>query len=129
MEDDKSHSFNVRDINVLKITNAADALIALEEANFTHARISEQLKELPFGNDKEWIKDAKRALNEVTHKLQMIAIKKKYLDEKAKLEAERLAATRDPTTDYRLRFVKAAERILPTELFEKIRQTAMDMRR
>ena len=129
MEDEKHFGFNVRDINVLKITNAADALVALEEAKFTHARISEQLKELPFGNDKEWMKDAKRALHEVKHKLEMIIIKKNYLDQKAAQDAERLASLKDATLDYRLRFVKAAERILPPEKFEQIRMTAMDMRR
>ncbi len=129
MEDEKHFGFNVRDINVLKITNPADALIALQETDFTISRITDQLIELPFGNDEGWLKDAQRALKEVQHKREMIVIKKAYLDQKAALEAERLAATKDAASDYRLRFVKAAERILTAEQFENIRQTAMDMRR
>jgi len=124
MSEKPEYGFNPKDINVLKITNATDIIIAEMECNHALERISKQLEDLPFGNDKEWIALAKEAHREISQKLQCVLVKKPYLFEKDAMHKQMKEAVKDPDREFRARFYKAAEKKLPPEIFEQLRETA-----
>lgn len=125
MTERTDYGFNPKDINVLKITNATDILIAEMECNHALDRISKQLEDLPFGDDKEWILLAKEAHREISQKLQCVLVKKPYLIEKELLHKQMKESAKNPDLEFKARFMKAAEKKLPLEVFQELREIAM----
>ena len=119
---DESRPYDIRETNVLKITNIADATIALMECDFSIAQIEDQLKSLPFGDDKGWIADAMRARQEILHKRKMVAIKKEWIEERDR-KAEK---PKNEEQSFHARFVKSAQSTLSDETFIRIKDMAME---
>lgn len=119
---EESRAYDIRETNVLKITNIADATVALEECDFSIAQIENQLKTLPFGDDKEWISDAMRARQEILHKRKMVLIKKEWIEERDR-KADK---PRNEDQSFHARFVKSAKSNLSDETFMRIKDMAME---
>jgi hypothetical protein len=124
-EEDKYGGFDVRDLNVLKITNIADATIALAECNYVLKEIEGQLAEKPFRKDRDWETQARRAMTEVEHKKNMVLIKKAHIEERDANNKKSL----NPDQNFSSRFVKAAQNMLSDETFIKIQEMAKELGR
>ena len=109
--------FDVRSINVVKLTSVVDCEIMLRECDHTLGEIDRQLSAPGFG-DRVWREDAVAARVGVIHKRALVEMKLGSIKEK-------MAKPPVPPEDnFKSRFMKAAEALLPVETYEAIREAA-----
>ena len=105
--------FDVRQVNLTKLDKPIDLEIIVAECENAVAGIKRQIAD-GYG-DNNWLQDATRAMEEIRHK-QGLAAKKLT----AVLEAKANAPVISPENNYKSRFVKEAERLLPPAMYEGI---------
>lgn len=113
--------FNIRSVNVTKLTQLVDCDIVLSECIFALKVIERQFTDPLFSRDVEWRKSADIARTEIEHKRQLVALKRASVVDR--IEAEK---NRDPQNNFRGRFMKVAQKVLPPETFAEIEAIARD---
>lgn len=113
--------FDVRSVNVVKLTSLVDCEIILAECDFSLGLIDRQLSDACFG-DNSWRVDAINARECIEHKRGLVEMKLAAV--KARLAKEQAKDPVTPETNFRSRFVKAAEALLAPDVYEKIREAA-----
>ena len=114
-EDRMIARFNIRAVNVTKLTQPVDCEIIIAEADHSIEGIKQQIKE-GFG-DADWLKDATRAITDIDHKKKLAKLKLDALLARANVPP-------DPQGNFKARFLKAAEEILPPAQYQRIREAA-----
>ena len=113
--------FDVRSVNVTKLTQLVDCEIVLSECSFALDVIERQFTDPLFSRDAEWRKSAEIARAEIEHKRQLVEIKRASVVDR--IEAEK---NRDPQNNFRGRFMKVAQKVLPPDTFADIEAMARD---
>jgi hypothetical protein len=115
-DDRQQQTFDVRKVNLLRVDKLVDLEIVIAEADAAIAQIVAQVRD-QFG-DKRWLEDATRAKGEIENKRRLAVMKRDVV--KANVEK----AIVSPEQNFRSRFFKAAEEILPAETMAKLREAA-----
>lgn len=106
--------FDVRAVNLTKVTKAIDLQIVIEECNFALNSIEQQMSQTGFGGA-DWRSSAERARTEYSHRKRLAAMKL------AALEADRKSTPQtSPELALAKRFMEAAKEILPDGTYEAI---------
>lgn len=112
---DSTRTFDVRQINLLKVTSVVDVKIVIAECDRALSMIKAQVAE-GFG-DGVWLKGATRANDEIMHKRNLAVMKMEALQKNA---ADR---------NFRTRFIDAARVVLDKETFNRVFDAARTDRR
>lgn len=115
MSDERAERFDVRGVNLLKITKAIDIEIVIAEADFCLTDIDRQIAE-NLG-DSAWRRDAERARREIAHKRRLAELKRDAM--KANVQAPT-----DPEVNFRARFYRIAAEKLDRATYNQIFEAA-----
>src|SRR5690606_1331358 len=98
-------------------TSIVDCEILIRECVFAVEMIEDQLADLGFGDD-DWEAAARVARRELLHKKSLAEIKRAALEEKSK------PATVSPEANFKARFMRSAQEILPADVYTVIFENA-----
>ena len=108
--------FDVRTINLVKLTKVIDFDIVIAEADFCIADIDRQINE--GWGDQRWLADAKRARGEIEHKKRLATLKRAAI-----VDAQPSPAQQEQD-NFRTRFYRAAAAGLDEATFNRISEAA-----
>lgn len=115
-EGSRPERFDVRGVNLIKITKLVDIDIVIAEADFCLTDIDRQIKD-KFG-DHRWQADATRAKGEIEHKRKLAILKRAALVEAATPPEE------VSENNFRGRFYRKAEELLQPAMFLAVCEAA-----
>ena len=102
-------NFNVRSINLTKISRAIDLEIVIDECDYALEQITNQRNTPGFGNS-DWLESTQLAEREIRHRRRL-----------AKKKLDHITTTSASFAD---RFLKAARATLPPETYKQIHSQA-----
>jgi|GEM_PF-4344491 len=115
-DDRPQQTFDVRKVNLLRTDKLIDLELVILEAEAAIAQIVAQVRD-NFG-DKDWLTDATRAKHEIEHKLRLAIMKRDVV------KANNASAVLSVETNFKSRFFKVAEEMLPADTMDKLRAAA-----